>query len=238
MKTKLPFLYLLLLFILGSCHTETEDFISKYCPGSCTIIKGRLTTDDRSKPLAGIMLEARYEEYSMFYSFKRRKAVTTTDANGNYELRFLMRDDEIRGEYGSDGSIVIVAHINPADYLTCLGAQTLQEYYDLQRDTTINLNYNLPKKAYVQLQVLNTQTIQDGDQISTAVIYDAGEAGVPSDCLSQIIWNKNFNAYLLEVAANQQIVIRTFKRKAGAETVTEQTITLKPGQTINYQVTF
>ncbi|NDK55263.1 hypothetical protein [Pontibacter fetidus] len=238
MKTKLLLLYTSILLTLSSCHTETEDFISKYCPGSCTVIKGRLTTDDRSKPLGGVMLEVRYEEFSMFSSFKRRKAVATTDANGNFELRFLMRDDEIGNADGSFGEMNVYAHLDTSKYLTCSGSQRLLAYYRLKRDTTLAVNYNIPRKAFVQVQALNTAAMQTGDNLTTDFIVDAGAADDPSTCVPGIFWHRNVTAQTFAIAANQQVTIRTYKRKSGVETVTSETVTLTPGQTINYQVTF
>lgn len=240
MKTAFLYLVVILIPILSSCHTQSDDFISKYCPGSCTVIKGRLTTDARNTPLAGITLEVQWKNGDIlgFTSTTRRKAIAKTDANGNYELRFLLRDDEMVNEYGRNGAIIVKTHTSTEKYLNCLGANALQVYYNLKRDTTITLNYNLPQKAYVQLQVLNTQAMQEGDYINTELVYDAGEAGGDSDCISGVIWNRNFNYLMTEVAANQQVVLRTNKRKAGTVTVTEAVVSLKPGQTFNYQVTF
>ncbi len=239
MKAKLLPCLILLLFILGSCHTKTDDYISKYCPGSCTVIKGKLTTDDRSKPLAGVMLEAKWVERDMlgFSSTTRRKATARTDANGNYELRFLLRDDELPQEYNY-GNIIVEAHLDTKDYLICSGTNELFYSNDLVRDTTIEVNYNLPKKATINLQATNLETMQPTDNLYTGINSDAGDATKENDCVGGIIWSKYQSYYSLDVAANQDLTIRVVKNKAGIETVTEEIVRLKPGEKLHYQITF
>lgn len=233
MKTFCLCLLALLTLLLSSCHTKTDDFISKHCPGSCTVIKGTLTTDAGSKPLAGVKLEVNWYKRDVLgiSSSTRRKAVTTTDANGDFELRFLLRDDELPNPYSRNGSVVLEAHANPENYLFCLGGNTLLVESDLKRDTTITLNYVLPQKAFVEIQANNLQAKQQDDFLWTEFLFDAA-------CSSAISWFTTDTKYTIPVAANQPVIIRTTKRKNGVESVTEETITLAPGQTSTYQVTF
>ncbi|MER2997906.1 hypothetical protein [Pontibacter populi] len=221
----------MLTLLLSSCHTKTDDFVSKHCPGSCTVIKGTLTTDARNKPLAGVKLEVQWREGDMFSSISRRKAITTTDDKGNFELRFLLRDDELPDPYSYNGSFTVKAHINPDDYLTCSGGNTLLHTYDLKRDTTIIFDYVLPRKAFIEIQANNLQARQQDDFLQTVILYD-------SPCLPAISWFTRDTKYTVPVAANQPLIIRTTKRKSGVETITEKVITLAPGQTSNYQLTF
>ena len=96
MKTK--YLLPVLLLLLAGCVSQEDDFISKYCPGSCTVIRGRLTTEDGTQPMAGVKVNVYWRSYQGYLQLgysERRKAVATTDANGNYELSFLLRDDEL-----------------------------------------------------------------------------------------------------------------------------------------------
>ncbi|WP_162427238.1 transthyretin-like family protein [Pontibacter pudoricolor] len=231
MKTSLLCLLILVTLLLSGCHTKTDDFISKNCPGSCTVIKGTLTTDGRSKPLAGIKLEVQWREGDMFSSISRRKAITTTDANGNFELRFLLRDDELPNTYPNNGSFTVKAHVNPENYLTCSGGNVLLRTYDLKRDTTITLDYLLPQKAFVEIQANNLQAKQQDDFVWTEMLTDA-------PCTTVVSWYTSDTKRIVPVAANQPVVIRTTKRKSGVETITEEVITLAPSKTFNYEFTF
>ncbi|MDX5438320.1 MAG: carboxypeptidase-like regulatory domain-containing protein, partial [Pontibacter sp.] len=70
---------LLMACFLSSCDLEKEDYVSKYCPGSCTVIKGRVTRED-GKPLVGATVRARWSKSGYLQpKFTREKAVTTTD---------------------------------------------------------------------------------------------------------------------------------------------------------------
>jgi hypothetical protein len=230
MKTSLLCILALVTLLLSSCHTQTDDFISKNCPGSCTVIKGTLTTDGRTKPLAGVKLEVQWSEGDMFSSIRRRKAITTTDANGKYELRFLLRDDELPSTYPDNGSFTVKAHINPEKYLTCSGNNILLETYDLKRDTTITFDYLLPQKAFVEIQANNLQAKQQDDYLWSEFLFDP--------CSLVVSLYNSDTKHVVAVAANQPVIIRTTKRKSGVETVTEEVITLAPGKTFNYEITF
>ncbi|MBC5772558.1 hypothetical protein H8S95_00650 [Pontibacter sp. KCTC 32443] len=236
MKTKL-YLLLSLLLILSGCAQETDDFISKHCPGSCTVITGKLTTDGRNKPLAGVKLDVIWDESNMLGGETRRKAVTTTDTNGNYILSFLLRDDELQ-DSNTPGIIKVNAHINETKFLSEPGSTTILTAYELGRDTTISLNYNLPQKAIIKVQAQNTAVMQTGDYMYTCFIFDIGESAEDQNCMQTLYWSKTTPEDQSEVAANQQVIIRTEKRKAGTETVTEDTVTVPPGQVYTYQVTF
>ncbi|NEM97123.1 hypothetical protein [Pontibacter burrus] len=237
MKNKLFLLLPLLLLLLSSCHTQTDDFISKHCPGSCTVIKGKLTTDDRSTPLAGVKLEVNWVTRDIFSSLLRRKAITTTDANGNFELRFLLREDELVRDY-NNGVFVVNAQIDQSKYLGCRFYEHLLTYDKLSRDTTIIVNYNLPHRASLYLQALNTSAMSTGDAMLVSAIFDYGEAGPAPNCIPTVSMDiRNTEAAIL-VAANQDVIIRTVRRKNGVETTTNEVVRLTPGQNLHHQLSF
>ncbi|MEJ8755964.1 hypothetical protein WG947_03070 [Pontibacter sp. H259] len=226
MKTRL---YFLLLLILCSCHTQTDDFISKYCPGSCTVITGRLTTDGGTKPLAGVKLDLNWhsgDPYG-FDNASRRKAITTTDANGNYELRFLQRDDEL-----TEGHFNVIAHLPEDKYYFCANAREIESFSDLKRDTTIILNYELPQIAYIQVKVNNLQAKQPNDYLATEFSFSA-------PCTPVIVWGNSGPQNTASVGANQQVIIQSTKIKSGIRTETIDSVSmLQPGEVYTYQITF
>ncbi|WP_245539638.1 hypothetical protein [Pontibacter roseus] len=88
-----------------------------------------------------MQLTATWKNLRTFYEgmggATRKKAVTYTDAQGNYTLRFLLRDDEME-----DGYVVINPQVTNCPNPECY-AYTL--YWDeLKRDTTYTYNIELP----------------------------------------------------------------------------------------------
>ncbi len=81
---------------------EEDDYISKYCPGSCTEVTGRVLRSN-GQPLANVQLSATWQDGGGTFKggggTRRKKAVAYTDAQGNYTLRFLVRDNEINWGY-------------------------------------------------------------------------------------------------------------------------------------------
>ncbi|GAB3204419.1 hypothetical protein ABID22_003329 [Pontibacter aydingkolensis] len=241
MKSKLSYSLLLLLIVLCGCKQHEEDFISKYCPGSCTVIKGQLTTDDGTTPLPGVQLLAqwRLDGTLGFGGTVRKKAVATTDANGNYELRLLLRDDELNNDLGRRGYLIVDATINTSQFLTCYGDTYLQHYFNLSRDTTITLDYTLPQKAFIEVEANNLQAIGSNDIFLSQAFFKSGEKGDDS-CSQGISWSNQSNTQTstIPVAANQTVVLRTTRRDNQVESVSEQTFRLLPGQRTSVQIAF
>lgn len=238
MKTKLLSCTWLLLLLLSGCLIKEDDFISKYCPGSCTVITGRLTTDDGNTPLSGVNMEAKWVRWEFLGGIEHRKAVATTDANGNYELRFLLRDGELPQSY-NNGYVSVQAALDQSRYIALDAYGGFLTYDDLKRDTTLFVNYTFPQKAFVELQLRNTAAMQTGDRFTTQFVFSGGENNAQSYGQNDF-WNSNAPASItVPVAANQQVIVRTSKTKNGVETVKEDTLELlQPGQHTRYEATF
>ncbi|GGG20692.1 carboxypeptidase regulatory-like domain-containing protein [Pontibacter amylolyticus] len=119
--------------LLTGCIKEEDDYISKYCPGSCTEVSGRVLQAGNQQPLQGVQVLAIWDNRRHFKEglggTVRKKAVTYTDVTGSYTLRFLLRDDEMQ-----DGEIAITPQVRNCDQSDC---QTYTLYWDeLRRDTT------------------------------------------------------------------------------------------------------
>jgi hypothetical protein len=132
-------LFLLVLCALTGCVYEQEDYISKYCPGSCTEVRGQILRAN-GQPGTGIMLTATWRNLRTFYEgmggTTRKKAVAYTDERGNYTLRFLLRDDEME-----DGTIMINPHVANCPDTECY-TYTLY-WHELKRDTTYTYDLTL-----------------------------------------------------------------------------------------------
>ena len=231
-----------LLLILGGCVSHDDDFISKYCPGSCTVIKGRLTTEDGTQPMAGVKLNVYWhseQDYLQFGYTQRRKAVAITDQNGNYELRFLLRDDELNDkERYENGYVGVAPVLEVGQYFTCHGKTIIYDEYDLKRDTTVTLDYTLPKAAYLDLTPKNIAAMQPSDSFRAEVDINAGRSNAER-CNTGVVWHQgNSGATTLIVPANRPLTLRITKIKDGTATETLESFNLEPGKRLTYQPVF
>ncbi len=141
MKTRLLQCGLFLLVLCGftGCVEEQEDYISKYCPGSCTEVSGKILLAS-GQPAKGIMLTVTWRNLRTFYEgmggSTRKKAVAYTDEQGDYTLRFLLRDDELE-----DGKMMISPYVTNCPDVECY-TYTLY-WHELKRDTTYTYDFTL-----------------------------------------------------------------------------------------------
>ncbi|MBF8962711.1 carboxypeptidase regulatory-like domain-containing protein [Pontibacter sp. FD36] len=139
MKTKIyPYALLLaLVCLLSSCTKEEDDYISKYCPGSCTEVSGQVLRGS-GQPIKNMQLLVTWQNLRPFKGggggIIRKKAVAYTDDSGNYTLRFLLRDDEME-----EGHIEVAPQGRGCSQVNC---QSYTLYWDeLKRDTTFTHNF-------------------------------------------------------------------------------------------------
>lgn len=236
MKTLLrsqPSLWLLVLIpFLWGCHQKEEDYISKYCPGSCTVIKGRVTTGQGAMPMAGVTLLAQWH-YSRYLSGStvRKKAFATTDANGNYELRFLLRDDELQ-----EGYIEIITNLDPEKYTYC---QPGDFYYagELERNTTLEQNYALAAKATLELQLSNPDALGPNNTLVVTARYTTSPTD-GTECEQRIFWSNTDMTQQLHVASGTPVNISIARTKNGQQTTENLTVQLQEGETQALPLTF
>lgn len=142
MKTRAYFNYLHLTFLalwLTACTVKEDDYISKYCPGSCTTISGRVTKAGSNQPLQGVQILATWKNLQPILGGGtiRKKAVVKTDQQGNFALSFLLRDDEM-----TDGYVVIGPSVGDCQFTGCQDFTLLAD--ELKRDTTYTYDFVLP----------------------------------------------------------------------------------------------
>jgi hypothetical protein len=227
MKIRILSSLCLLIVFLGGCTVNEEDFISKYCPGSCTVIKGRITATDGT-PLADVPLTLNWENRGTFgiFGVSRKKDVTRTDANGNYELRFLLRDKELE-----DGYLQLLAAVDRSRYFSCKFEQPKYTFYDLGRDTSVVADIQIPYKATVALQLNNKQDIHINDAFSS--YFRSG------DCGQVVNWaGETPLAETIAVAADVPTIVVTSKMKDGVETAQTDTLLLSAGEKFTYTAQF
>ncbi|PVY42858.1 carboxypeptidase-like regulatory domain-containing protein [Pontibacter virosus] len=137
MKTRIVYRYVLLLVLvcgLYACTIEEDDYISKYCPGSCTEVSGRVLHGN-GQPIKNMQLLATWKDmHYLSGGTIRKKAVAYTDDNGNYTLRFLLRDAEM-----ADGYIEVAPQGRACGQVDC--QRYTLSWDELKRDTTFTHNF-------------------------------------------------------------------------------------------------
>ncbi|MBD1397113.1 carboxypeptidase regulatory-like domain-containing protein [Pontibacter sp. JH31] len=128
-------------WLITACTKEEEDYISKYCPGACTVVSGRIIKSGSLQPVAGMQVLASWKNLRHFKAGGggtiRKKAIVSTDQQGNYTLRFLLRDEELQ-----DG-VLVISPLNGECPTSDCPSYTL--YHDeLKRDTTYTYDFQLP----------------------------------------------------------------------------------------------
>lgn len=131
-------LLLALVFGLSACNEEEDDYISKYCPGSCTEVTGKVLRSN-GQPLANVQLLATWKTGDGTFKggggMTRKKAVAYTDAQGSYTLRFLIRDSEMNA-----GRFVVAVQGTNCSVGVC-PTHTLYWNKEVKRDTTFTHDF-------------------------------------------------------------------------------------------------
>lgn len=227
----LKILFAILLFT--SCSKEEDDFISQNCETDCTEIIGKIMTDNGTVPIADVELTVKWDNIPYLGSGTiRNKATTRTDSEGNFNLKFFIRDDEIE-----NGGFRIEYELNESEYLSShLNRITI---FQIARDTTLNINYNIPKKAYLNLSLLNLDDVQSPDWFATNFGYETPEGFTQSVNGQHIGWNNQSNQNnLIEIPGNQNVRIEVFRRVNNVTTTEIDNILIEAGTTSDYTIDF
>ncbi|TPE44515.1 carboxypeptidase regulatory-like domain-containing protein [Pontibacter mangrovi] len=220
------------LALLAACDTHDNDYISKYCPGSCTVIKGRVS-DANGAPVAGAALRIKWRDSGYLQpKYTRDKAMTRTDANGNYELRFLLRDDEF-----AEGYFELITDFKDEGYLSCNEDNIWSAGYNLARDSTILQNFTVAPAAALRLTVDAEEAPQRYARLISTITYKLA-ASDPDSCMhlyDSQHWG--FYGYSVAVPAGQPVIVRTEKTLAdGSRSSQKDTLVLQPGEQLEYSL--
>lgn len=215
-----------LLLAAGCTKEKLED-----CPGHCTLITGQLLTSGL-QPLAEVTVTAKWSSGHALINTLRTKAQTITDAKGNYQVRFLVQDDELH-----NGSFKLTYEVNPARYYAIANTDSPDPSgADLKRDTTYRLApYLIPRKAFVQLTVPNPEQIQQyfsvdftSAQMRALTATKNTLGGGASIGLAR--QNGPFTT-VVEIAGDQQVYVRATRSQNMVHTTTVDSITVPAGTT-------
>jgi hypothetical protein len=215
--------------LCAGCKKEVTE---PACSDRCTTISGRFTIDNRNVPIAGLPVRISWvKRTGTLYSQIRTKARTTTSVQGDYRLNFYLRDEEL-----TDGYFVIEYSADVGEYVLERD-QTGAKWQKLSRDTVIISNWLLPRKAFVHPAITNAIQIV-GDYWGEYSFATGGYQGAGRFNYAEVFTFNNLPVSDIQVAANQPVDLKTYKRVNGQLMTMHDTVTLAPGTTYVHRVTY
>lgn len=232
MVRKFRILLLTLSFVFQSCEKE-DDLISQNCETDCTEIVGKLMTDNGTVPIVNRNITVVWDNTSSGFGTERTKASVRTDSNGDFNLKFFMRDDELE----SGIHRIYYDKLNENEFLRSdlNGIPSIPTV----RDTIIVRNHNVPKKAFVNLSLLNLDDIEGSDRFWTNFRYISPLGFSQSIDGSIRGWTNEFESkQLIEIAGNQPVVIEIVRIINDVSTTENITLFVNSGTILQYTVDF
>lgn len=217
--------------LAASCTKEKlED-----CPVHCTLLTGQLLTSGL-QPLAGITVTARWHNGGGFasgYAAPRTKARSSTDAAGNYQVRFYVQDDELQAGYFD-----LLYEVDKDRYyvLDNTDSPDTGTAYYLKRDTTYHLSpFLVPRKAFVQLTVPNPNQIQQYFSVefrsAAGHTLRATKQALGGGAVIGIPQQSGPFTTLVEVAGDQLVYVRATRSQQYVYTSTTDSLVVPAGTT-------
>lgn len=237
------YVFIFIILLLQSCKLRND--IEPKCNSNCTIIKGRLLTDGGNLPIANAPVEVSWSYYAFLGGEKRLKAKTITDNNGNYQLSFYPKDDEVgnsRGAFYINYMPDTTLYYSIDNYIRPIEGVMPRE---LKRDTTFVLkDYLIPKIAYLNMSISNPQELnQSFNNYFTSALYVSFSNFTPTFNYNGgkllVIWQDYQNTpRKIKVVGNQEFKMETIKVKNGIRTEETQIFNIPAGQTQYLNVTY
>ncbi len=227
----IPIITKLLILGLAWSFGNCDDAGSEGCPGKCTIIQGKVFTENGSMGISNLNVKVTWTNLQHSSGgVIRTKATTTTARDGSFALKFLIPDDEVNQgtteiEFLADQSKFLVPREKPS-------------FYHIKQDTTILFDYFIPKKAFLKWKAINLEKIGKNDYFFTEFLTRMGGLGQYNDG-SSINWARGLpSTQIIEVAGSQPLYIRNVKSKTGIITTEYDTLNIQAGQTAEYTFDF
>lgn len=223
--------------ILSSC-SKTDDDAGNKCTSDCTTITGKFVSAN-DEPVPNVRLKLQYESGGgIFNPGKTRKIVDVkSDKEGSFYKNFYIEDQELGiNPKGYFNVIVDDSGLDVNKYIrsnNLIGNTTVDMGFTIfsitNRDTIINANFYIPKKAYIKVNLNNFLPQSSEDHFEVQTLYPFGaEIGynefLDSKYGTGFSGYDNFNAtsqnnqLKVFVAENERNIIRIFKRKNGVNT--------------------
>ena len=232
MKRKI--LILITVLFLYKCSKEEDDLYSINCTSNCTEVTGKVLTNMGKVPISNLKLNIKWDNIPYLGSgVIRNKAETFTDQDGNFRLKFFARNDEMNA-----GNFRVEYEINNDEFYSP-SYNYISQFQIEKRDTILNYNYNIPKKAFINLTFKNIEVAENNDRITTNFTFEKIIGFKQPISGRGISWSKNSKKInLIEVVGNQNIFVEIRKIIDNNTIVETDTINIEAGKSFNYNIDF
>lgn len=221
-----------LLLIFTSCSKEVDD-TNNNCTADCSVLKGKFVSLN-NEPVPNIKVSMKYRIPGFGGNSIRKILNIKTDQNGNYLKGFYIKDNEL-GNF-SDGYFIVDVDDSNLDvnkYIrtdNLIGNTTSDIGFAIYnigtRDTIIEQDYYIPKKAFIRVNLNNFVPVQDDDYFEVQTLYPFGPKIGTNDFLDSQYgtgfsgygnWRASTTNNVLNifVAEGEKNMIRVFRRKNG-----------------------
>ena len=229
------FKLLALLLIFTSCSKE-EDDTKNNCFADCTVLKGNFVSLN-DPPIPNIKVSMKYRISGYGGGSTRKILNIKTDQSGNYFKNFYIKDHELGNL--ADGYFLVEiddSNLDVNKYIrtnNLIGNTTSDIGFAIYaintRDTIIEQDYYIPKKAFIRVNLNNFIPVQDDDYFEVQTLYPFGPKVGTNDFLDSP-YGTGFSGYgnwratttnnvlNIFVAEGEKNMIRVFRRKNGVNT--------------------
>ncbi|RZJ70553.1 hypothetical protein [Flavobacterium sp.] len=239
MKKLILFSLISLLFI--SCK---DDDTQETCNSNCTTIQGRFRTMG-DEPLANVRVKLDYRRSLNPGAQTRRIVNVKSDSQGDFQKDFYIQDDELGAQSGIFRLNIEDSHLSDDLYIK-IGELGYDEGIFPSigtRDTTLNLNFYIPKKAIIKVRLNNFVPLLAGDYFEVQTRFDSGYEISPGifqqKTLARDEPNTQQNQFYTDVIVSQgaENTVLITKRKNGVVTLDEYPISVPAGSN-NIELTY
>lgn len=250
--------YFITVFVMLTSCEKVDDDTKNDCTSDCTTLKGKFVTLN-GVPISNIKISLNYNIWGgeLGGVYTRKIVSTQSEENGNFNKNFYIKDNELGNS--APGSFEIIVDDSKIDGSKYIGLNdvigTSRTYLELniysitKRDTIIEKNFYIPKKAYIKIHLNNFQPQLKGDHFEVRTFYPFGEKiGTNTFLDSEYstgfsgtdIWvakdlNNVFNVF---VAEGEKNIIRIIKIKNGVNLNQDYEITIPPNNSIELTYNF
>jgi hypothetical protein len=229
---------IILIIITLNTLSCVEDDIASRCESNCSTIGFRFFSNE-NEPLRGIRVNLSYRISNAGFvgGSLRRIIEVESDENGLINEEFFIQEDELGSSAEGFFSVDIDdSNLDVNRFITTdnqIGTTTTDLGFPIfsinQRDTIIERTYYFPRKTFITVNLNNFIPIDETDNFEVQTLYPFGLRIVNNSFLNTEFstGSSGFGTFRADgqntslqvfVAANEQNVIRIFRRKNGIST--------------------